>query len=504
MDSRKVRFIKEGIERSRTDPVWFANNILKIDLDPWQEELLESLGDVWRYRNDLPTKYNHEGRNKITVRAMHGPGKTFGAALAAHWFGFCFRGKIPCTAPKERQLLTRLWPEFRKIRRMAPPEYRMLMDVQTSRVTWCGDPDWMMIAETASTPENLAGYHDEYLLFICEEASGIPEEMFPVIQGALSVGRMVAMVMIGNPTTNVGTFYQSHMTQNVAKHYYQMHVSLDKTNRPGLKEWVKEMEEQYGKDSPVVAVRCYGNFAELDENQLLSLTWIVRATDKADPFKEIEHSPKIRVTADVADGGQDSTVITVAKHYQQHVHVLLQREFNFPPAESPIMAADKCIELFYLYGGRIEAGDDMVIDALGVGAGTAGYLIKEGHNVVEYRGGESSDDKTKWRNRRTQSYMSLRNAFRDMSITFDERAIDSFDHFAAQLCSIRTRPGIERVEDLETRQSMKDRGIKSPDRADSLAMQYATQYPTMGGGSFAPVETFGTMETANEAWSHQY
>jgi predicted GNAT family acetyltransferase len=52
-----------------------------------------------------------------------------------------------------------------------------------------------------------------------------------------------------------------------------------------------------------------------------------------------------------------------------------------------------------------------------------------------------------------------------------------YDDLIAQLCSIKTPPNMERVEDLVTKQKMKDEGIKSPDRADSLAMQYATQAP---------------------------
>ena len=99
--------------------------------------------------------------------------------------------------------------------------------------------------------------------------------------------------------------------------------------------------------------------------------------------------------------------------------------------------------------------------------------------VVAYRGGEASDDTKQWRNRRTQSYMCLRDALRDRRITFGQQYNDGWDEFAAQACSIRTVPGSERVEDLETKESMKRRGIKSPDEVDSLAMLFATQTPTL-------------------------
>jgi hypothetical protein len=43
------------------------------------------------------------------------------------------------------------------------------------------------------------------------------------------------------------------------------------------------------------------------------------------------------------------------------------------------------------------------------------------------------------------------------------------------------------VEDLQTKEQMKADGIKSPDRADSLAMQYATQVPQWETGRGASI-----------------
>ena len=45
------------------------------------------------------------------------------------------------------------------------------------------------------------------------------------------------------------------------------------------------------------------------------------------------------------------------------------------------------------------------------------------------------------------------------------------------MCSIKSKPNGERVEDLQTREEMRRDGIKSPDRSDSFVMQFATQAP---------------------------
>ena len=469
-----------NMHKARLDPCWFAETVLGFTgqwaLDIWQRELFEAVADVYRKKQGIPTKFNHEGKTQITIRAMHGPGKTFSTAGLMHWFNYCFYGRIVCTAPKEKQLQTRLWPAFRKILAHAHPAYSRGIKVDSLNITWHGDPDWCAIAETASTPENLAGYHDDYMLIVVDEASGVDEAMFPVIEGMASTGKMVIVVLIGNPTKNIGTFYDSHMRPVVAKHYHQIHVDLNKTTRVS-KEWVAKMEEKYGRNSPVVKVRCYGEFADMDEAQLITYEWLTRALeDERDPDGSI---PRLRVAVDVADGGVDSTVVTIARMYDTFTAVLERRLFNFPPAESPILAAQAAMTAYYDYNGNPMNGDDLVVDSLGVGAGTAGYLIEKRMPVVAYRGGEASDDTKQWRNRRTQSYMCLRDALRDRRITFGQQYNDGWDEFAAQACSIRTVPGSERVEDLETKESMKRRGIKSPDEVDSLAMLFATQTPTL-------------------------
>jgi phage terminase large subunit len=492
----------ELLEKTRTNPVWFAEEVLNLTgekyfLDEWQKELLDGVADVYRKQIGLPTVINHDGKSMITVRAMHGPGKTFIVAAIMHWFNCAFKGRIICTAPKEAQLRTRLWPAFRKIGARAGREYSAPIKTDSTKIVWHGDEDWCALAETASQPENLAGYHDDYMLFIVDEASGVNEAMFPVIEGAISTGTIVILLLIGNPTKNQGTFHASHCVPKVAKHYHQIHVDLAKTTRVN-KDWVKRMEDKYGKDSPVVKIRCYGEFADTDVAQLISYSWV---TDAMERESRADGSPsKLRITVDVADGGEDFTEVTAARMYDSGTDVIEQREFNFPSSESPVLAADAAEALFRAHGGSAVNGDDIVVDSLGVGAGTAGILMKRGYNVVTYKGGAGSDDSTKYRNRRTQSYICMRDAHRDGTIAYLEgfTGVDEVDEFTAQMCSVKTKPGSERLEELETKESMKRRSLKSPDKSDGIAMFYATQAPSVV--TQMEVSGMGEMESSRSDW----
>lgn len=492
----------QTLQRTRSDPVWFMEHILNLHgdvyyLDAWQKELADAVGDVYRKKHGIPTRINHEGKCMITVRAMHGPGKTFGVAAIMHWFNNAFKGRIICTAPKQEQLKTRLWPNFRKIAVRAGREYSSALKIDTLKITWHGDEDWCALAETASQPENLAGYHDDNMLVIVDEASGVAEEMYPVIEGMVSTGNMVIVLLIGNPTKNQGTFFASHCTPKVAKHYYPIHVDLNKTTRVN-REWVQRMEDKYGRGSPVVKVRCYGEFADADAAQLIPYDWVAAAMERES--RSDGSIKRLRIAVDVADGGEDFTVITAARLYETGVDGVEQVEHAFPSSESPILAAQAAIAMFEAHGGSTRDGDDFVVDSLGVGAGTAGYLIERGYNVVAYKGGAASDDVTQWRNRRTQSYIVMRDAYRDGKLAFLPGFLpeDELDEFAAQTCSVRTKPGSERLEELETKESMKRRGLKSPDKADSVAMLFATQEPQIA--ERLEIVGCGSMLSAQENW----
>lgn len=514
---QKIDLAQKFIEHVRAEPLWCAREVLNHralkgeptiaedpsrswELDQFQCDILEAMADVWRAKAGQPTRVNHNGTPFITVRSGHGPGKTHTAALAALTFLTAFPARIVCTAPKLQQLRTRVWGALRKIDARAEGWWRethvihdtaVYMQEVDAKGRVVENRNWCVLAETATQPENIAGHHERYIMVVVEEATGVPETLWPVIFGALSSGEICILLMISNPTRITGTFANSHLQKREEANYFRYHVSLKNARRIDRK-WVAAMERKYGKDSPVVAVRCHGEFPTADPNQLLALEWIQRAFDAT--FAEDGSLPHFRISADVADGGEDESVITVGQHYQTRRRMREQSAHNFPASESPIRVAQTMLTRWDAYGCKAENGDYFIVDSLGVGAGTAGYLLDKGFPVVTYKGGASSADPERWRNRRVQSYIGLRNDLRDGYLAFDEGFCDAdeFDDLLAQLCSIKTKPEVDRVDDLVTKEAMRADGIKSPDRADSLAMQYATNAPTLStnaqGGAAAPAE----------------
>lgn len=450
----------------------------------WQKELLEAVADVERKRLGIPTRVNHEGKTQITVRACQGPGKTFGIAMLAHIWGFAYDPiVIPVIAPKKEHVKTRFFAEFSRIAARAVPGYKDVlgMFIGSERVTWGDDPvNHLLMAETGVQPENVQGLRRSTTLTLVDESSGVHERLWPVIEGNMAGSELAVLVMIGNPTRNTGTFADSHLKPKLAQDYFRMHVGPEKSKRV-KKDLIERMVRKYGEQSPVVRVRCYGEFADDDANQLIAMAWVSDAFSRE--FEGDGSLPKLRVSVDVADGGEDETVITVARHYDTHVRILKQQAFSFSHERAQIDAADAAERMFLAYGGRKDE-DDFVVDSLGVGSGCAGELYDRGYRVVRYKGGEASERPEKWKNRRTQSYLVTRDAFRDGLISFEPDAVDEPEELEAQLCSVKRKvTGDDRIEELVTREDMRREGLKSPDRADSVAMQYATQAPVFSPAS---------------------
>jgi len=468
--------MERAVARATYDPDWFCDDVLLCPNDIWQSEVLNAMADLDRARVGIPTVFNHDLKNRISCVAFHGPGKTHAMAKAMHWFNFTRKGRIPCTGPKEKSLTTRTWPEFRKILSGATDFYKQLIKVKATKIEWCKNPDWCAIVESANRVENLSGYHDKNLLFLVEEASGVDNEMFPAIEGALTTEGSI-LLMIGNPIRTSGEFYDSHNKKSTKEQYYLKKIKHSETTRV-TKKWVDSMVKKYGRDSPIVKSRVFGEWVKGSKNQVIAYEWLEAAL--LQEYKEEGSAGKLVIAADVADGGIDSSVITVMYFYKTVVRLVKQFKYNYPASESPILVAKKCIEIFKLYNGKKE-NDKIVVDGIGVGAGTAGYLFDQGYkkSTVVFKGGSSSNKKTKFRNKRSQCFISFKNAAMRSNLFIEEDFVENesdWEEFCDQVCKLQYQMKNEKLEDVETKESYVNREGKSPDRADSVMMGFAVKY----------------------------
>ncbi|MDH3740283.1 MAG: hypothetical protein OER56_01680, partial [Hyphomicrobiales bacterium] len=88
-----------------------------------------------------------------------------------------------------------------------PKELQEVVDVRAERVTVKSAPDNFITGRTVneSNPEGLQGFHATHLMFLIDEASGLPDIAFELARGALSTPG-AKQVLTGNPTRLDGYF----------------------------------------------------------------------------------------------------------------------------------------------------------------------------------------------------------------------------------------------------------------------------------------------------------
>lgn len=160
---------------------------------------------------------------KVSIRSGQGVGKTAFEANLVLWFLACFPyPRVVCTAPTRQQLNDVLWAEIAKWQERSPVLQAMLVWTKTRVYMRGHEKRWFAVARTATKPENMQGFHEDNMLFVVDEASGVADPIMEAIQGTLS-GDNNRLLMCGNPTQNTGTFHDSHTVD--AQSYYCMKVS---------------------------------------------------------------------------------------------------------------------------------------------------------------------------------------------------------------------------------------------------------------------------------------
>jgi len=160
---------------------------------------------------------------RTAVRSCNGSGKTHVAAVAVIWWLMAHEHKSALaitTAPTQRQVTNLLWREIRSIyfknTALFPPSTKL------TRTSLELSPNHYAMGLSTDSPERFQGFHEENILFVVDEASGVHEDVFEAIEGSMT-SRRARLLLIGNPTSVSGTFYKA-FHQNRTQ-YEKIHIS---------------------------------------------------------------------------------------------------------------------------------------------------------------------------------------------------------------------------------------------------------------------------------------
>lgn len=409
---------------------------------------------------------------RVSVRSGQGVGKTGLEAATALWFLSCFPyPKVICTAPTRQQLHDVLWAEINKWQAKSPVLKRILKWTKTKIYMRNYEERWFATARTATKPENMQGFHEDYMLFIVDEASGVADPIMEAILGTLS-GEYNKLLMCGNPTRTSGVFYDSHNKDR--EDYRTLKVSCLDSPRTS-KDNIAMLKRKYGEGSDVWRVRVEGEFPRGESDTFIALETALFAKD------EVRVQPSgdtLYVGCDVARFGDDETTIyarigmaVVATHFHH-------KEGTMVTAGWVLRVIKEVRELHQeVTHVQIRIDDD------GVGGGVTDRLneVNEemdlGYEIIPVHNGSSSDDEY-YGNKGAETWGNIKELLEENMSNFmigktGVLQLPDDEKLIAQLTTRKWRMGSKGKIYLERKEDMKKRGLQSPDRADGFVLAFA-------------------------------
>lgn len=450
---------KKRIPQYRKNPVLFSKEILNFEPDEWQIAVLLDLA-------------NHP---KVTVRSGQGVGKTGLEAVALLWFLSCFPyTRVVATAPTRQQLNDVLWSEISKWLDKSPILKKVLKWTKTRVYVTKYSERWFAVARTATKPENMQGFHEDNMLFIVDEASGVADPIMEAILGTLT-GDNNKLLMCGNPTKTSGTFYDSF---TVDRENYFCHVINARNVRRTNKDNIVTLDRKYGRDSNVVRVRVDGEFPLQEDDVFIALSVIEQST-----MTEVIHEKIARISfgVDVARYGNNETIIAQNISGKVTIPIKFRGQSLMTTVGKIVILYKQLISEYPAYRGSIYVN----IDDTGLGGGVTDRLnevkkeqklsrmvvvpVNAAGKVPDIEIGRAGNKPMKAADYYDDITTFLWSLVRDAMVE-GRLCLENDNELVAQLSCRKYYITSNGKIKLESKDDMKKRSIESPDRADAVAL----------------------------------
>lgn len=435
------------------DPVRFARGLL--GHDPWdmQEAILRSVA----------------ANRRTAVKACHASAKTFTAAEAVLWWVTRYAdGVVVTTAPTWTQVERLLWGEVHKAMQGARVVYP-----QANQTELRLGPNRYAVGLSTDQGVRFQGWHGRVLI-ILDEAPGVRPDVWEAIEG-IRAGGDVHVLALGNPTVSSGPFYDAFTTERsgwatftidafdtpnlrgwpLARLLEATEAELDANPRPYLvtRRWVLEKYHEWGEQSPSWQSRVRGAFPDQGDDALLSLAWLEAAAKRT---RAAAAEDEWEAGVDVAGPGEDETGLVV----RQGQAIRYQQYWAKPDPRGEVLAALRP------FGDRLKR---IKVDTVGIGYYFAKHLEDNGFagRVAHVNVGAAARQPEKFANLKAEAYWGLRDraAAGDLAGLTDPLTI-------SQLAGIRYRQTPRGQILIESKDEARKRGVKSPDRAETVMLAF--------------------------------
>lgn len=339
-----------------------------------------------------------------------------------------------------------------------------------------------------------SGNSEDNLLFIVDEASGVPDAVFPAVEGSLT-GPNAYCILAGNPTRTDGYFADIFNKPQLGRLYKKMHVSCFDSPRVEAR-YIEMMKERYGEEHPIYLIKVLGEFASGSINTLIPVSYIEAMQQNS---KERVMSPTVpaRIGLDVGRSNA-SSVLTVRQGF--NVLEMVERHKAGRVTDTHEIC-QWTIEYINAYNPEY-----VLIDAIGIGAGVYdGLKIIYGDMIIPVIGGQKSSKPERYLNLRAEGYWDLRELIPKLWCK------DWPQRLITEMGDLRQKTTVSRnVIQIESKQDMIKRSLRSPDHLDSLMYAFLSpeaclaervMSPFLFASGFAAINADLVKEDTGSLWT---
>jgi len=398
----------------------------------------------------------------VSIMAGKGVGKDGFAAWAILWFLSCFSyPKVPCVSVSADQLSKVLWSEIAKWLMYSPLRDQFVL--QNDKLFLASVPEeargkrWLAFPKAANPKlteseqvEGLAGIHEEHVLQVIDEASGVRPPVFEALEGNMT-GAVNVMLVIFNPTRATGYAVE---TQQAGGRFIALRWNAEDCElvEPAV---VEALAAKYGRDSNPYRIRVLGLPPLVDEQTLIPWEWIEDAVERE---VELPAGTPLVKAVDCGAGGDHSIIAT-------------RRGPQVFPLKRLRTADSQALERWIGTDVDADRPDVVRIDTVGIGWAVEGNVRALKGAIVEAADARrAASDETRFYNMRAEMYWRLREAFERGAISLPDD-VELKNGLGATRCEYVPHKGHSVVKIVDKKKIKAEIG-HSPDEADALAMTY--------------------------------
>ena len=467
------RVMTELMLSYRRDPVFFVEHAMGHLTWSKQREILRSVRD----------------NERTAVRASHGASKTFTAAEIAVWFLNCIpNSKVITSAPTFPQIKMLLWSEINNIYATSRIELEgecLMTEIKT------GQSDHYAFGFSTDKPARAEGWHAPAILFIFDEAKGIPQWLWDSVRGLMTGGLCRWLAISTTDGVQVGEQYHKIFTSE--NHgWHRIHISASDSpyvtgekfrtidmpdiSRPDIfkvkyvapkevvvqiatPKYIKECKDEWGQESVLYLTKVEGQIVDAGADTIVKLSQVERMFKNAeDPQFKDDGQEEIGI--DVARGGTDDTLMFKRKGLKVIGRkVLVSKQL---PEKAKLVYISEEAERFAGFDKKIR----IKVDDTGVGGGVTDILQAAGYNVVPVNFGAEAKEPDKYPTTISEMWFEVGKIIHEISCPGSDR-------LRTELVNRKQKPLDKKGRRVvESKDEYKARGFRSPDEADAFLLTF--------------------------------